>query len=110
MKERHLVLISLIKNQIRIFFNQRSLTIHIAEVNFMGKEGGNPVKEYMTSFGIPIVCRIEGGNSIKDVQDSLAKRLKNLKLRDYPSLELAVEQDLTDGILKSEALNIGSIS
>lgn len=67
------------------------------------------MKEYMTSFGIPIVCRVEGGGTIQDVQKSLAQKLNNLNLRDFPSLEQQIEQELAakrtkDNVMKAEAL------
>lgn len=36
--------------------------------------------------GIPIVAIVEGGHSIEDVQRSLAKKLKTINTKDFPSL------------------------
>ena len=44
------------------------------------------MKEYMTSFGVPIVSRIEGG-TLEELQESISKKLSAMDVKDFPSLQ-----------------------
>lgn len=44
------------------------------------------MKEFMTSFGVPIVCRIEGG-TIEDLQESISRKLSAMPADNFPSLK-----------------------
>ena len=44
------------------------------------------MKEYMTSFGVPIVSRIEGG-TLEDLQESISRKLSAMDVKDFPSLQ-----------------------
>ena len=41
---------------------------------------------YMSSLGIPIVSKIEGG-TFEDLKKSIAEKLSNIKISEYPSLQ-----------------------
>lgn len=49
-------------------------------------KGGKHMKEYMTSFGVPIVSRIEGG-TLEDLQESISRKLSAMDAKDFPSLQ-----------------------
>lgn len=41
---------------------------------------------YISSFGIPIISKIEGGD-VEDLKKSIAGKLSNIKLSQFPSLQ-----------------------
>jgi len=41
---------------------------------------------YMSSFGIPIVCKIDGGN-MEELKISISKKFNKIHLSQFPSLE-----------------------
>lgn len=45
------------------------------------------MKEYMTSFGVPIVSRIEGGGTVEELQESISKKLSAMDASNFPSLQ-----------------------
>lgn len=44
------------------------------------------MKEFMTSFGVPIICKIEGG-TMEDLQESIGKKLSAMPADNFPSLK-----------------------
>ena len=46
-----------------------------------------PEKEFMTSFGVPIVSRIEGGHTVKELQESISRKLSAMNPDAFPSLK-----------------------
>ena len=52
------------------------------------KEDGT--KEFMSSFGVPIVCKVEGGYSLEDVKKAWSKKVSSLDLAYLPSLAKAL--------------------
>ena len=44
------------------------------------------MKEYMSSFGVPIVSRIEGGHTREELQQSISRKLSAMDLKSFPSL------------------------
>lgn len=48
------------------------------------------MKEHITSFGVPIVSRIEGG-TMEDLQKSISEKLSKMDANQFPSLRKLVE-------------------
>ena len=46
-----------------------------------------PEKEFMTSFGVPIVSKIEGGHTVKELQESISRKLSAMDASCFPSLK-----------------------
>ena len=44
------------------------------------------MKEYMTSFGVPIVSRIEGEGTMEELQESIGRKLSAMDASKFPSL------------------------
>lgn len=44
------------------------------------------MKEYMTSFGVPITSKVVGG-TMEELQDSISEKLSAMNEKDFPSLE-----------------------
>ena len=49
-----------------------------------------PKKEFMTSFGVPIVSRIEGGHSEAELKESISRKLSAMDASCFPSLKAVV--------------------
>ena len=45
------------------------------------------MKEFITSFGVPIVSRIEGGHTEKELQESISRKLSAMDASMFPSLK-----------------------
>lgn len=45
------------------------------------------MKDYMTSFGVPIVSRIEGGGTMEELQESISKKLSAMDAGNFSSLQ-----------------------
>ena len=43
--------------------------------------------KFMTSFGVPIVSRIEGGGTVEELQESISKKLSAMDVGNFPSLQ-----------------------
>ena len=54
------------------------------------KGGEIGMKEYITSFGVPIVSRIEGG-TMEDLQKSISEKLSKMDVNQFPSLKKTME-------------------
>lgn len=54
------------------------------------KGGKIGMKEHITSFGVPIVSRIEGG-TMEDLQKSISEKLSKMDANQFPSLRKLVE-------------------
>lgn len=50
------------------------------------------MKEFITSFGVPIVSKIEGDYTEKDLQQSISKKLSAMDASRFPSLR-SVQKD-----------------
>lgn len=44
------------------------------------------MKEYVTSFGVPITSKVIGGR-MEELQDSISEKLSAMNEKDFPSLE-----------------------
>ena len=51
----------------------------------VSRKGGIGMKKYMTSFGVPIVSRVEGG-TMEELQESISKKLSAMDVKNFPSL------------------------
>ncbi len=45
------------------------------------------MKEFITSFGVPIRSRIEGGHTEEELQESISKKLSAMDASNFPSLQ-----------------------
>ena len=52
------------------------------------------MKEYMTSFGVPIVSKIEGG-TVEDLKASISRKLSDMTLDSLPSLKVVQKNERT---------------
>lgn len=50
------------------------------------------MKEYMTSFGVPITSKVVGG-TMEELQDSISEKLSAMNEKDFPSLENVLTED-----------------
>ena len=67
-----------------LFSEKKNTDIRILSKANKNKNGGEIM--YMSSFGIPIVSKIEGG-TFEDLKKSIAEKLSNIKISEYPSLQ-----------------------
>lgn len=44
------------------------------------------MEKFMTSFGVPIISRVEGGGTMEDLQESVGKKLSGMDTGKFPSL------------------------
>ena len=49
------------------------------------------MKEYITSFGVPITSKVVGGTM--ELQDSISEKLSAMNEKDFPSLENVLTED-----------------
>lgn len=50
------------------------------------------MKEYITSFGVPITSKVVGG-TMEELQDSISEKLSAMNEKDFPSLENVLTED-----------------
>ena len=50
------------------------------------------MKEYITSFGVPITSKVVGG-TMEELQDSISEKLSVMNEKDFPSLENVLTED-----------------
>lgn len=50
------------------------------------------MKEYMTSFGVPITSKVVGG-TMEELQDSISEKLSAMNEKDFSSLENVLTED-----------------
>ena len=50
------------------------------------------MKEYMTSFGVPITSKVVGG-TMEELQDSISEKLSAMNEKDFLSLENVLTED-----------------
>lgn len=51
------------------------------------------MKEFITSFGVPIVSRIEGGHTEKELQESISRKLSAMNPDAFPSLKQVLKDE-----------------
>ena len=50
------------------------------------------MKEYITSFGVPITSKVVGG-TMEELQDYISEKLSEMNEKDFPSLENVLTED-----------------
>lgn len=51
------------------------------------------MKEFITSFGVPIRSRIEGGHTEEELQESISKKLSAMDAGRFPSLKQVLKDE-----------------